>query len=188
MKNLTLYHHLHQKHLLVGSDSGRILTPQESGRQSGCKARRRKFQGSCMFTCSEGSLADSSDTILVSLQQKHPLSHPDSITTPPPEDQPILSAIDSEVAQAIYSFPNGSASVSDSLQLHHFKDLIGEIAKVGSPVLLRILTPLVNLIFEGEAPRSVCPLFFFWCQASCIAEEGWGEIHCCWLYSLLPCS
>ena len=64
------------------------------------------------------------------------------------------------MAKAICSFPCGSAGGPDGLRPQHLKDMTGNSADGGGPVLLRSLTSFINLILRGEAAPFVRPSLF----------------------------
>ena len=65
-----------------------------------------------------------------------------------------------DVAQAIQSFPRGSAGGPDGLLPQHLKDLISASAGFGGKKLLTALTSFTNLVLSGDTPAQMRPLFF----------------------------
>ena len=153
-------------------------TPAAPGRQPGRKAQKHisaqslatkvaakleegDFTGAIRLACSEDTIAERSETTLNALRGKHPPPHPDTLIPPAPLDSVCtLSFSEEEVAQAIRSFPNGSAGGPDGLRPQHLKDMTGPSSGSGGSLLLSALTSFPNLIIAGKTPETVRPLFF----------------------------
>ena len=60
-----------------------------------------------------------------------------------------IQVSEDQVAKAILSFPCGSAGGPDGLRPQHLKDMIGNSAQGGGPVLLQSLTSFVNHVLRG---------------------------------------
>ena len=72
-----------------------------------------------------------------------------------PGPQTPIQVSEDQVAKAILSFPCGSVSGPDGLRPQHIKDMIGNSAQGGGPVLLQSLTSFVNHVLRGETAPSV---------------------------------
>lgn len=146
--------------------------PLESlGRRVSSKLEDGDFKGAVRLACSEDSLAERSEATYSALKEKHPAAHPVS-TIPPPPDCPSLSFVVSEgdVANAVRSFPNGSAGGPDGLRPQHLKDMVSSANGEDSP-LLTALAAFSTLVLEGKTPQSIRPYFF---GASLVALEKKG--------------
>ena len=121
------------------------------------KLEGEDFKGAVHLACSEDSVADKNDRTLSALRQIHPLSQipplPTGRNLPP-------SFSEATVAQAICSFPNGSARGTDGLKPQHLKDMMGASVEGGRPGLLTALTSLVNIILQGKTPKAGRSFFF----------------------------
>ena len=71
-----------------------------------------------------------------------------------------IAVSEEDVAQAVQSFPNGSAGGPDGLRPQHLKDMISPSANGGRQALLSALTPFIRLVLEGDTPTSIRPYFF----------------------------
>ena len=99
----------------------------------------------------------------MSLQEKHPQTHPESdIPSGPSVSQvaPVQVSVD-ELARAIFSFPCGSSGGPDGLCPQHLKDMTGSSALGGGQMLLQSLTMFVNFVLRGE--RAVTAQASFFC-------------------------
>ena len=67
---------------------------------------------------------------------------------------------ESEVLQAIRSFPNGSGGGLDGLKPQHLKDLVGSRGREHESRLLKSLTHFVNLVLDGCVPQEIRSIFF----------------------------
>jgi hypothetical protein len=94
------------------------------------------------------------------LQEKHPPSHPNPAFPIPDTQSPPPSMSSTDVINAVFSFPTGSAGGPDGLRPQHLKDLVSFSLSEGSDALLVSLTEFVNLIILGKVPEYACPFFF----------------------------
>ena len=120
------------------------------------------FKGALRLASSEDSIAKPNSGPLSALQEKHLQPHPESAipSAPTKEQAEPIQVSEEEVAKAICSFPCGSAGGPDGLRPQHLKDMTGNSADGGGPVLLRSLTSFINLILRGEAAPFVRPSLF----------------------------
>ena len=89
------------------------------------KLEEGDFTDAVRLTCSEDVLADMNEATYCALQQNHPSPHPGSSIPPQPSQPSVMLAVSAvEIAEAITSFPNGSAGGPDGLRPQHLKDLI----------------------------------------------------------------
>ena len=80
------------------------------------KLEEGDFKGAVHLACSEDSIADLSNKIMMALKSKHLAPHPDTkIPTPPDASNIPVPIAEEEVARAVRSFPNGSTGGSDGL-------------------------------------------------------------------------
>ena len=127
------------------------------------KLEEGDFRGAVRLACSEDSVAEDSEGTISALRAKHPTTHPDSIIPPPPdalELEGALSVRERAVAEAIRSFPRGSAGGPDGLKPQHLLDLTSSSAGLEGERLLRALTAFTNLILSGGTPVEIQPIFF----------------------------
>lgn len=138
------------------------------------KLEEGDFTGAIRLACSEDTMADGSEATLNALRAKHPAPHPDTEIPPAPLESSCTILVSEEmIAQAVRSFPNGSAGGPDGLRPQHLKDLIGHTAGVGGPLLLRALTSFISLIIAGKTPVSVRP-FLFGANLVALEKKGGG--------------
>ena len=108
----------------LSSLASRVATKLEEG----------DFRGAVRLACSEDSIAEVNDATIAALRAKHPAPHPSSCLPPPPNELEIEGALlvaEGEVANAIHSFPKGSASGVDGLRPQHLLDLTSTSAGLG---------------------------------------------------------
>ena len=124
------------------------------------KLEEGDFKGAVRLACSEDTIADMSEATFSALQQKHPSPHPDSSIPPLPQDfAHTVSVSLEEVANAIRSFPNGSAGGPDGLRPQHLKDMVGPSTDGGGHALLSALASFLTLVLAGRTPPSIRPFF-----------------------------
>jgi len=119
------------------------------------------FKGAVRLACSEDTLAESSETTLSALKLKHPSPPSESTIPPPPIITPLssMSISEADIAQAIKSFPNGSAGGPDGMRPQHLKDLIRG-NDITDSSLLTALAAFSTLVLEGRTPLPIRPFFF----------------------------
>ena len=125
------------------------------------KLEEGDIRAAIRLACSEDSIAPSTEETYSALVAIHPQSHPHSSYLPAPSvsDYSSISRAPGLVAQAILSFPAGSAGGPDGLHPQHLKDLLH--APSGCvPSLLSTLAAFVSLVTNGETPAEIRPLFF----------------------------
>ena len=124
------------------------------------KLEEGDFKGSVRIACSEDSMADRSDATFAALKEKHPSLHLNSSIPPAPDvSVPLLSVSAEDIAQAIRSFPNGTAGGPDGLRPQHLQDMTTS-SITEAPSLLSALASFSNLILEGKTPPAICPFLF----------------------------
>jgi len=69
-----------------------------------------------------------------------------------------LSVTESEVRQAVLSFPAGSSSGPDGMRPQHLKDMM--LCRESSTDFLAALTGFTNAVLAGLCPKEVTPFFF----------------------------
>ena len=137
------------------------------------KLEEGNFKGAVCIACSEDSMANRSDATFAALKGKHPSLHLNSSIPPAPDlSVPLLSVSAEDVAQAIRSFPNGSAGGPDGLRPQHLKDMTtSSIAE--PPSLLSALASFSNLVLEGKTPPAIRP-FLFGATLVALDKKGGG--------------
>ena len=87
---------------------------------------------------------------------------------------PLLSVSAEDVAQAIWSFQNGSAGGPDGLRPQHLKDMTtSSIAE--APSLLSALASFSNLVLEGKTLPAIRP-FLFGATLVALDKKGGGGL------------
>ena len=122
------------------------------------KLEEGDFKGAIRLASTEDTLAEWNDSMFSGLCK----IHPDTVIPPLPDDFQHTTFVSvKEVAQAIRSFPNGSAGGVDGLRPQHLKDMIGSSSSDGAAqALLSALTSFIKLVLQGETPLFVHPIFF----------------------------
>ena len=69
----------------------------------------------------------------------------------------MVSVSMENVANAIRSFPNGSAGGPDGLRPQHLKDMTGPSTEGGGHTLLFAIAPFLTLVLEGKTPTFIWP-------------------------------
>ena len=137
------------------------------------KLEEGDFKGAVCLACSEDSIADRSDATFIALKEKYPPPHPDSsIPSPPDRCIPLLTVSVEDVAQAIKSFPNGSAGGPDGLRPQHMKDMTN-LSNVEASSLLMALASFSTLVLEGKTPPAIRP-FLFGATLVALDKKGGG--------------
>ena len=140
----------HPSHNPLSHLAARVSTKLEEG----------DFRGAVRLACSDDTLTDKSDSTYTALQQKHPPPHPDTSIPPCPDNLPNpISVSEDDIAQAIRSFPSGSAGGPDGLRPQHLKDMIAGHSGVGR-TLLSVLASFITMVLAGKTPLLIRPLFF----------------------------
>jgi len=116
------------------------------------KLEEGDFKGAVRLACSEDSIADKSDVTFAALKENRPPNPNSSIPSPPDRSVPLLTVSMEDVAQAIKSFPNGSAGGPDGLRPQHLKDMINS-SNVEASSLLTALASFFTLVLEGKTPQ-----------------------------------
>ena len=148
------------------------------------KLEEGDFKGAVRLACSEDTLAEPNEATFSALREKHPSPPPGSnIPPPPPVVTPLSVPVsEADVAQAIRSFPNGSAGGPDGLRPQHLKDLIAGSDQTPPSLLPWLPFPLWSL--RAELLFLFVP--FFWSLPDCSKQEGWWDTaYCSGLYSTL---
>ena len=95
---------------------------------------------------------------LAQLQAKHPAAAVDRKPFPHPDSYSSLIVDESEVLNAIRSFPAGSAGGPDGLRPQHLVDLVK--SSDASQELLSALTAFVNMVLAGHCHQDIIPVLF----------------------------
>ena len=77
------------------------------------KLKDGDFRGAVRLVSSTEPMCRADKESLRLLQEKHPLSHPDSLFPPPDTQSPLPTMPSSDVIHAVFSFPMGSAGGPD---------------------------------------------------------------------------
>ena len=106
---------------------------------------------------SSGGLAPITSDVVKEMQAKHPQSSPPSIRLSQPQSP--IELVDTQVIQALRSFPNGSAPGPSNLRANHLKEAVscpspGEAARA-----TQALTRVVSLLCDGRAPSQIVLIF-----------------------------
>ena len=95
------------------------------------------------------------------LREKHPSkARSFNFTGTLSSTTPQYHTDESEVFQAIHSFPNGSGGGLDGLKPQHLKDIVGTRGREHESRLLQSLTHFVNLVLDGCVPQEIRSIFF----------------------------
>ena len=123
--------------------ASRVLSKLEEG----------DFKGAVKLACSEDTIANMSDDTWSALEQKHPSPHPGSCIPPSPQVSAVHTVPVSveEVANAIRSFPNGSAGGPDGVRPQHLKDVVGHSTADRDHGLLSALAFFLSLAAKRRA-------------------------------------
>ena len=147
--------------------SRKRLDPEDAlSRRVAAKIEEGDFRGAIRLAASDETLADFSDETYAALCAKHPPAHPDSQIPPhhSGDQATMCEATCRDVAQAIRSFPCGSAGGPDKLRPQHLKDLLQLAHQVGDDdpenPLLSSLTDFCNLVLRGDTPVEVRHFLF----------------------------
>ena len=94
------------------------------------KLEEGDYRGAVRHACSDDAILDLTEETLSALRSKHPPPHHDSRNPPPPDEHTTHATVSvKDVAEAIRSFPNGSAGGPDGLHPQHLKDLTNPSAE-----------------------------------------------------------
>ena len=117
------------------------------------KLEEGDFKGAVNLACSEDTIADMSDDTWSALEQKHPSPHPGSCIHPSLQVSAVHTVPVSveEVANAIRSFPNGSAGGPDGVRPQHLKDVVGHSTADRDHGLLSALAFFLSLAAKRRA-------------------------------------
>ena len=150
------------------------------GKRVASKLEDCDFKREIRLACSDDRLAPFNSATLAVLQEKHPVTHPDTVI--PPTPNPIPVQVDPvSVARAIRSFPSGSAGGPDRLRPQHLKDLLQTAGDEDSR-FQQSLASFCALVMVGSA--SDCAPLLFWCSPGGAGEEvRRGAPDCCRLYN-----
>ncbi|XP_047992700.1 uncharacterized protein LOC125231302 [Leguminivora glycinivorella] len=119
------------------------------------------LRGAVRLLMSESSLAPINEDTLGAMREKHPSpSKPPSFPPEPDRHSVHLSVASAEVAKALGSFHNGSASGLDGLSPQHLKELTSSSAGSNGPRLLESLTCLCNFLLKGMLNLQVTPYLY----------------------------
>jgi len=107
---------------------------------------------------SDDTPAAPSEENLRILQDKHPLASGTCVDLLAAAPTSCLVATDSEVRQAVLSFPAGSSGGPDGLRPQHLKELV--LCRESGSDFLGDLTAFVNMVLAGSCPKEIAPYFF----------------------------
>ena len=125
------------------------------------KISEGNIKGAVRLASSDCSLIPPDAETASILRDKHPSKAPSSSSA-------VTSSLtttqyhtdESEVLQAIRSFPNGSGGGLDGLKPQHLKDLVGSGGREHESRLLKSLTHFVNLVLDRCVPQEIRSIFF----------------------------
>ena len=133
-------------------------SPQESLLSSRIEG---DYKGAVRLACSKDTFAPPNCSTIKALESKHPPPHPDtSIPSIPAEVGSTLEVSQSDVLQALLSFPKGSAGGPDCLCPQHLGDMTSKSVTDGGQLLLQALTAFVNFVLSGRVHVNIRPSFF----------------------------
>ena len=141
------------------------------------------IRGAIRLASSDSGIAKPTIATFHALQDKHPPSPPDFSPPTPPLSSDYPSVSESEVYEAIMSFPPASSGGPDGLRPQHLKDMLFMCTTNhrDSP-LLSALASFTSLVLEGSCPASVRQ-FFFGARLIALDKEGGGvrpiAVGCC---------
>lgn len=118
-------------------------------------------RGAVKILSSADSLANESEEVFAELKSKHPcpgrkLVFPD----PPVPSADNLSVEESQVLEAVYSFPNGTSGGVDGLRPQHLKDLLSKSNGDANLKLLSSLTNLCNMMLSGNVNSEITQIIY----------------------------
>jgi Reverse transcriptase (RNA-dependent DNA polymerase) len=123
------------------------------------KLEEGNFRAAVNAVRNEDTIASFSTNSLDTLKRKHPLPPSDRRVFKVPDDNQSTIEFDNRaVAQAVLSFPSGSAGGPDGLSPQHLKDLLKVDGISGQ--LAHALTSFVNIVVRGAVSELIRPLFF----------------------------
>ena len=123
------------------------------------KLEEGNFKAAIRLICSDDRPATDSQETLAALQAKHPPSAPDR-RAPCNPDLARFDAIqmsDTDIINAVRSFPAGSAGGPDGITPQHLKDLL---ATVTDGRLLNQLVQFINLLLNGGLSQQINEIIF----------------------------
>lgn len=119
------------------------------------------LRGAVRLLMSVDAVAPPSPETLTALQSKHPSpSRPLAFPLEPDRTISAYAAKAEDVAAAIGSFNNGSASGLDGIRPSHLKELTSSSAGDNGTRLLEWLTKLSNFLLSGQLNPVVCPYLY----------------------------
>jgi len=127
------------------------------------KLSNSDIKGAIRILSSDDSILPFTDDTMSQLRSKHPPSHPDSCFPSPPNTENVASALqltESQVSNAILSFPGGSAGGCDLLYPQHLKDLTSKQCGEPGTRLLSAITQLCNKMLRGDIPEELLPFLY----------------------------
>ena len=118
------------------------------------------FKGAVRLVSSTEPVCKANADSLKLLQEKHPPPDPHSEFPLPHTQSPPPVMTTTDVAQAVLSFPTGSAGGPDGLKPQHLTDLVTHSLSKGPDGFLVSLTEFINLVIQGKVPLCARPFFF----------------------------
>ena len=115
--------------------------------------------------CSDNSPAQPTGDALQKLQEKHPPASGGLDDLPDINPDSALLVTETEVCQAVPSFPAGSSGGPDGMRLQHLKDMM--LCGESGTDFLAALTGFTNVVLAGLCPKEATPFFFGGRYAMC---------------------
>ena len=122
------------------------------------KLEEGNVKAAVRLLCSDETPAMPSLESLAKLQDKHPPAATDRLQLPQPESFPSLIVGESDVLNAVRSFPAGSSGGPDGFRPQHLVDLVN--CPEASSELISALTAFVNLVLSGHCHPAITPVLF----------------------------
>ena len=108
--------------------------------------------------CSDDSPAQPSRESAQKLQEKHPPASGGLDDLPAINPDKVLAVTETEVRQAVLSFPAGSSGGPDGMRPQHLKDML--LCQESGTDFLAALTGFTNTVLAGLCPKDMKPYFF----------------------------
>lgn len=162
-KSLTakVKHNIDNSDLYFPVDQQSSTKPASMYRAIEAKVHDGDLRGAVRLLLSDSSLAPINDNTLGALREKHPSPSRPAVLPPEPSlSSPFLSVAPLDVANALSSFYNGSASGLDGLRPQHLKEMTSSSAGSNGPRLLESLAKLCNFLLRGMLNLEVRPFLY----------------------------
>lgn len=143
------------------------LEPAERQKRSDgdvAKAVNRKLQdgnvsGAVKMLAEEVCVSAASTEVLQSLLEKHPSNEPIDEKHFTVTADTISDLTTDEIADAVRTFPGGSAGGLDSMRPCYLKELLVARGQAGGS-LLRALSSVIVVMLQGKVPSSIIPVLY----------------------------